>query len=1225
MVGTMLHIFGDLLGFRRTDARKALCCIMVLSALLLLVAVVEPAAAQQGGIKRVPAGGAPPAGSGPFTITGPVRAIDGDTIEVNIDGSRVGVRLIGVDAPRANTECGKVAASQLQAVVREGLRLEEDTGLVFNEQGLRLYYALERNNANSVAKKMVEAGVAEANGMGKETGELRQAEQQARNEKKGCLWSGGSSGNEDPRPTASAQEERPTALGTMLAQLFQRGLTSLAAAADALMPNTLQNYLGARPAQAQSSGGGFVEELVASGLNNPTSFTFLPDGRILIAEKSGIVRVYKNGQLLATPFIDIRGQVNDYWDRGLLGIAADANFATNGYVYLLFTYENDPVQYEGSKTARLIRVTANGDTAAPSSEVVILGKSVGSSCQQFAAGSDCIPTDYFSHSIGNIKAAPDGTLFLTAGDGANFNRVDDYALKAQELDWLGGKVLHITRDGKGVQENPFYTGNADANRSKVWAYGVRNAYRLNLKPNTNIPYLGDVGWGTWEEINVASKGANLGWPCYEGSARQSGYEPKAVCQSLYNQGASAVKAPLVEWNHNGGSAAVTGGVFYTGSTYPAEYRDKYFYGDYSNGWMRYLQVGSNDQLVGSPTGFSNGAGGPVAIEMGSDGNLYYLAINSGQLLRIRYGSDGGQITCPKGQFKAEYYSNQTLTGTPATTRCEGAINYDWGLSEPGTGVGGDNFSVRWSGTHDFAEAGDYTFTATADDGVRVWVDGKLVIDQWKDQGATTYTATVPLTAGEHQIKMEYYENGGGAVAKLSWQRTGGATTCPKGQYRAEYYNGTALNGTPVTTRCEGAINYDWGLSEPGTGVGGDNFSVRWSGTHDFAEAGDYTFTATADDGVRVWVDGKLVIDQWKDQGATTYTATVPLTAGEHQIKMEYYENGGGAVAKLSWQRTGGATNQAPTPTIDKPPSTLKWKVGDTIEFSGSATDPEDGAISASNLNWDVILHHCPGGQCHQHPLLTRTGVAAGSFTAPDHGDAAYFEIVLTATDSGGKTGTARVEVHPQEVQVTLDTQPSGLQVVLDGTSATAPLSRSLIVGSKHTIYAPSPQGSQSFESWSDAGAQQHDVTVGASATTYTAIFKSSGGATTCPKGQFKAEYYGNQTLTGTPVTTRCEGAINYDWGQGGPDTGVGTENFSVRWSGTHDFAKAKGGKYTFTATANDGVRVWVDGKLIIDQWKDQSATTYTATVPLTAGEHQVKMEYYEAGGDAVAKLSWARR
>ena len=122
--------------------------------------------------------------------------------------------------------------------------------------------------------------------------------------------------------------------------------------------------------------------------------------------------------------------------------------------------------------------------------------------------------------------------------------------------------------------------------------------------------------------------------------------------------------------------------------------------------------------------------------------------------------------CPAGQFYAEYYNNRNLTGTPVFTRCEAApINYDWGTGGPGNGIGVDDFSVRWSGQ--FLFAGSTTFTARADDGVRVWVDGNRIINRWVDQGPTTYTATRTLDAGVYPVVMEYYERGGGAVAQLS--------------------------------------------------------------------------------------------------------------------------------------------------------------------------------------------------------------------------------------------------------------------------------------------------------------------------------------------------------------------------------------------------------------------------------------------------------------------------
>src|SRR4030095_5999624 len=166
-------------------------------------------------------------------------------------------------------------------------------------------------------------------------------------------------------------------------------------------------------AVAQSLPAGFVDEVVVTGLNLPTAFVALPDGRYLVTEKRGLGRVFKNGKLLSTPLIDLRNSVNDYWDHGLLGIAADPNFSSNGYVYLLYTYENNAANYSGPKTGRLTRVTVTGDIAAPASAVTILGTSVVAGCNNFPAGADCIPSENPSHSVGTIKVASDGTLFVT--------------------------------------------------------------------------------------------------------------------------------------------------------------------------------------------------------------------------------------------------------------------------------------------------------------------------------------------------------------------------------------------------------------------------------------------------------------------------------------------------------------------------------------------------------------------------------------------------------------------------------------------------------------------------------------------------------------------------------------------------------------------------------------------------------------------------------------------
>ena len=389
-------------------------------------------------------------------------------------------------------------------------------------------------------------------------------------------------------------------------------------------------------AAAQSLPPNFIEDIVASNLDLPVAFTALPDGRLLIAQKSGVVRMIKNGVLQPAPFIDVTAQVNDYWDRGLVGIVADPSFATNGFVYLYYVYEHDASDYSGPKTARLTRVTAVGDTASLSSEVVILGSRSGPSCAGFPVGSDCIPADSPGHQGGTIRFATDNTIYLTTGDGASFAVVDDLALRAQSLTSLAGKVLHITRTGAGISTNPFWTGNANNVQSKIWARGLRNPFRMTLQPGTNQVFLGDVGWSSYEEVDVATRGVNLGWPCYEGLGRQAGYESKPTCQTLYAAGPAAVQAPLTVYAHNEESAATVGGPFYTGTSYPQEYRNAYFFGDYARGWIQFLTIDGSNNLVSGPTMFGSGLPGPVDIQMLSDEHLYYLGIYTGELRRIRY-------------------------------------------------------------------------------------------------------------------------------------------------------------------------------------------------------------------------------------------------------------------------------------------------------------------------------------------------------------------------------------------------------------------------------------------------------------------------------------------------------------------------------------------------------------------------------------------------------------
>ena len=225
---------------------------------------------------------------------------------------------------------------------------------------------------------------------------------------------------------------------------------------------------------------------------------------------------------------------------------------------------------------------------------------------------------------------------------------------------------------------------------------------------------------------------------------------------------------------------------------------------------------------------------------------------------------------------------------------------------------------------------------------------------------------------------------------------------------------------------------------------------------------------------------------------------------------------------------------------------------------------------------------------------------------------ATYEIILTATDAGGLTSTVSRTIQPQTVQMTVTTSPAGLQVLYDGTQGPSPLTKTTIVGSTHTLNTLSPQGTRTFVSWSDGGAMQHTVVVGATGGTYTANFS-------CAVGEYRAEYFANRTLTGTPLFTRCETAINNNWGTGGPGNGIPNDNFSVRWTGRFNFTA---GSRTFTTVSDDGVRLWVDNVLVINRWTDHGPTTDRATRTMTAGTHDIKVEYYERTGGAVMQVSW---
>jgi hypothetical protein len=248
---------------------------------------------------------------------------------------------------------------------------------------------------------------------------------------------------------------------------------------------------------------------------------------------------------------------------------------------------------------------------------------------------------------------------------------------------------------------------------------------------------------------------------------------------------------------------------------------------------------------------------------------------------------------------AEYYANGHLIGEPALTRQDASIDFEWGDGPPAPGILDDEFSVRWTRTATFAE-GLYLFRATVDDGIRVYLDGTLLIDEWQDGGRREVTVDRQLSAGSHALRVEYYEREGEALVHFEWKDVTASTL----GWRGEYWASRAMTGRPVMVRMDSNLAFDWGEGSPARSLPGDNFAARWT-RRAYFEAGTYRFSVLVDDGMRLWVDGQLVLDAWRDHDSVEFAVNHALTQGMHTLRVEYYERIGKARIWVWWEKAAG--------------------------------------------------------------------------------------------------------------------------------------------------------------------------------------------------------------------------------------------------------------------------------------------------------------------------------
>jgi glucose/arabinose dehydrogenase len=617
---------------------------------------------------------------------------------------------------------------------------------------------------------------------------------------------------------------------------------------------------------------GFTAAVVTSALSTPTAMDFAPDGRLFVLEQTGDVElVHADG----TTWTALDLNVDTRGERGVLGIAFDPAFETNHFVYLYYTNPNPgAAPWATGEHNQLSRFTV--DDSDPAHPV-------------FKDEAPILDWDNLStattHNGGAIHFGLDGMLYADAGDNMQtFTQGGKTYRVSQTLSNLLGKQLRIdvsafnqgiaTRDDTTVghlipSDNPF-VGIATGIDQLIFALGLRNPFTFAVQPGTGTIFIDDVGEVTWEEIDQSVAGANFGWS----GGNTDGFGQSPPGPGVYHD-------PLLAYNHSGGPAgggiAIIGGTFYDPSRpqFPASYIGKFFYGDLGAGWIRVFDPANPGSASNPDTSapFATGITGTLRdMKVDQSGNLYYLT-GTGVVEKISF-EPPGIAAQPVGQSV-----NEGQSVTFSVTASGAALSFQWqhliGVTWANVGTNSPAYTIAAAAT---ADAGDYRVIVSNSAGSVI--------------SAAASLAVFPLVPPNVSpgLKAEFF-NFGRRIKRMP----------------------NLAGRVASVSRVDPVIDYlPTKLAWAGLGARFvNNFAVRETGFLEVSTPGRYTISLRSKDGAKLWLDGKLLVNNGGIHPVRRQAKAITLTAGVHTLEVDYFANTGVAGLVMSWSGPGIAQQVVP--------------------------------------------------------------------------------------------------------------------------------------------------------------------------------------------------------------------------------------------------------------------------------------------------------------------------